>query len=91
MELLSIILIVASLLPFSASDRQGDALYDMKLKLNATGSQLSDWNQNQVNPCTWNSVICDNNNNVVQVTLASMGFTGFLSPRIGELEYLNVL
>lgn len=45
----------------------GDALYDMKLKLNASGSQLADWNQNQVNPCTWNSVICDNNNNVVQV------------------------
>ncbi|WVZ60220.1 hypothetical protein U9M48_010271 [Paspalum notatum var. saurae] len=91
MELLSIILIIASLLPFSASDRQGDALYDMKLKLNATSSQLTDWNQNQVNPCTWNSVICDSNNNVVQVTLASMGFTGVLSPRIGELEYLNVL
>ncbi|OQU91137.1 hypothetical protein SORBI_3001G123000 [Sorghum bicolor] len=91
MELLNIILVIASLLPFSASDRQGDALYDMKLKLNATGSQLSDWNQNQVNPCTWNSVICDNNNNVVQVTLASMGFTGVLSPRIGDLEYLNVL
>ena len=102
MELLNIILVIASLLPFSASDRQGyshayhmcislffsslsthnfqalasnkesfvnlgDALYDMKLKLNATGNQLSDWNQNQVNPCTWNSVICDNNNNVVQV------------------------
>uniref|UniRef100_A0A0E0D5B9 non-specific serine/threonine protein kinase n=1 Tax=Oryza meridionalis TaxID=40149 RepID=A0A0E0D5B9_9ORYZ len=46
---------------------RGDALYDMKLKLNATGNQLSDWNQNQVNPCTWNSVICDNNYNVVQV------------------------
>jgi hypothetical protein len=45
----------------------GDALYDMKQKLNVTGGQLSDWNQNQVNPCTWNSVICDNNNNVVQV------------------------
>ncbi|XP_066398843.1 LRR receptor kinase SERK2-like [Miscanthus floridulus] len=91
MELLNIILIIASLLPFSASDPQGDALYDMKLKLNATGNQLSDWNQNQVNPCTWNSVICDNSNNVVQVTLASMGFTGVLSPRIGDLKYLNVL
>jgi hypothetical protein len=45
----------------------GDALYDMKLKLNATANQLTDWNQNQVNPCTWNSVICDTNNNVVQV------------------------
>jgi len=91
MELLSIILFIASMLPFSASNRQGDALYDMKLKLNASGDQLSDWNQNQVSPCTWNSVICDNNNNVVQVTLASRGFTGVLSPRIGELEYLNVL
>ncbi|GJN23601.1 hypothetical protein PR202_gb11265 [Eleusine coracana subsp. coracana] len=91
MELLSIILFMATLLPFAASDRQGDALYDMKLKLNATSKQLTDWNQNQVNPCTWNSVICDSNNNVVQVTLASMGFTGVLSPRIGDLEYLNVL
>jgi hypothetical protein len=69
----------------------GDALYDMKQKLNVTGNQLSDWNQNQVNPCTWNSVICDNNNNVIQVTLAARGFAGVLSPRIGELKYLTVL
>lgn len=39
----------------------------MKLKLNATGGQFFDWNQNKVNSCTWNSVICGNNNNVVQV------------------------
>ncbi|VAH80036.1 unnamed protein product [Triticum turgidum subsp. durum] len=90
MELIGIIML-AFLLSFAASDRQGDALYDMKLKLNATSTQLTDWNQNQVNPCTWNSVICDSNNNVVQVTLASMGFTGVLSPRIGDLEHLNVL
>jgi len=45
----------------------GDALYDLKVKLNATGNQLADWNQDQVNPCTWNSVSCDSNNNVVQV------------------------
>jgi hypothetical protein len=67
MELIIIILIIASLHPFAASDRQGDALNDMKQKLNATATQLTDWNQNQVNPCTWNSVICDSNNNVVQV------------------------
>ncbi|XP_078174355.1 LRR receptor kinase SERK2-like isoform X2 [Carex rostrata] len=73
------------------ADKQGDALYDMKRKLNATGNQLSDWNLNQVNPCTWNSVICDDKNHVTQVTLASMGFTGTLSSRIGELDYLNVL
>ncbi|KAK1616735.1 hypothetical protein QYE76_022252 [Lolium multiflorum] len=91
-DLRIVLLILAISLPsFSASDRQGDALYDMKQKLNASGSQLSDWNPNQVNPCTWNSVICDSNNNVVTVTLAARGFTGVLSPRIGELEYLTVL
>ncbi|XP_062218853.1 LRR receptor kinase SERK2-like isoform X2 [Phragmites australis] len=92
MELrVALLILVISLPCFSASDRQGDALYDMKQKLNVTGGQLSDWNQNQVNPCTWNSVICDNNNNVVQVALAARGFTGVLSPRIGELKYLSVL
>jgi hypothetical protein len=35
----------------------GDALYDMKLKLNATANQLTDWNHNQVKPCTWNSLL----------------------------------
>ncbi|XP_042417603.1 LRR receptor kinase SERK2-like isoform X4 [Zingiber officinale] len=72
------------------SDRQGDALYDMRVRLNATANQLTDWNQNQVNPCTWNSVICDSDNNVIRVTLSSMGFNGVLSPRIGELQYLAV-
>ncbi|OAY70998.1 probable LRR receptor-like serine/threonine-protein kinase At5g10290 [Ananas comosus] len=91
MKLISILLILAYLNYVAESDFQGDALYDMKVKLNATGNQLSDWNRNQVNPCTWNSVICDSNNRVVQVTLASMGFTGILSPRIGELKYLSAL
>jgi len=46
----AVLILVASLPCLSASDRQGDALYDMKQKLNVTGGQLSDWNQNQVNP-----------------------------------------
>ncbi|XP_039146524.1 LRR receptor kinase SERK2-like isoform X1 [Dioscorea cayenensis subsp. rotundata] len=91
MKLFSVLVILASLYSAVFSDIQGDALYDLKLKLNATANQLTDWNQNQVNPCTWNSVICDSNNNVIQVTLSSMGFTGVLSPRVGELNYLNVL
>ncbi|CAL4935471.1 unnamed protein product [Urochloa decumbens] len=89
--LLRIILVLASLLTISTTNSEGDALLDMKLKLKATGNQLSDWNWRQINPCTWYSVVCDNNNNVVQVTLPSMGFTGVLSPRIGELKHLNVL
>lgn len=45
----------------------GDALYALRLALNASPAQLSDWNQNQVNPCTWSSVNCDDNSNVVSV------------------------
>ncbi|XP_038983265.1 LRR receptor kinase SERK2 isoform X2 [Phoenix dactylifera] len=91
MKLIIVLFILALLQPFAESDRQGDALIDMKLKLNATGSQLADWNQNQVNPCTWGSVFCDNSNNVIQVTLPNMGFTGTLSESIGVLNHLNVL
>ncbi|KAH7656692.1 Non-specific serine/threonine protein kinase protein [Dioscorea alata] len=90
MDFKFLLFVLASLYSFAASDRQGDVLYDMKVKLNAFGTQLPDWNQNQVSPCTWNNVICDGSK-VVQVTLPSMGFNGTLSPRIGELTYLTVL
>ncbi|KAL6646831.1 hypothetical protein ACP70R_015525 [Stipagrostis hirtigluma subsp. patula] len=87
----AVLVLLVSLPCSTASDSQGNALYDMRQKLNATGGQLSDWNQNQVSPCTWSSVICDRSNNVVQVTLSARGFTGVLSPRIGELQHLTVL
>lgn len=45
----------------------GDALNDLKIQLNASANQLTDWNINQVNPCTWNSIICDKDNNVISV------------------------
>uniref|UniRef100_A0A1D1YFU9 Putative LRR receptor-like serine/threonine-protein kinase At5g10290 n=1 Tax=Anthurium amnicola TaxID=1678845 RepID=A0A1D1YFU9_9ARAE len=83
--------VLASLLTFVASDIQGEALNDLKKQLNVTENQLTDWNTNQVNPCTWNSIICDKDNNVISVTLSSMGFTGTLSPKIGVLSSLNVL
>ncbi|KAF7834426.1 putative LRR receptor-like serine/threonine-protein kinase [Senna tora] len=69
----------------------GDALFALKLSLNASANQLTDWNQNQVNPCTWSRVYCDQNYNVVQVSLALMGFTGILTPRIGALKSLTTL
>ncbi|MQL90775.1 hypothetical protein Taro_023370 [Colocasia esculenta] len=70
---------------------RGEALNDLREKLNASASQLTDWNINQVNPCTWNSIICDKDNHVISVTLNNMGFTGTLSPRIWVLKTLNVL
>ena len=45
----------------------GDALFALKNSLKASPAQLADWNQNQVNPCTWSNVQCDSNNNVTRV------------------------
>ena len=45
----------------------GDALDVLKRQLNASANQLTDWNVNMVNPCTWNHIICDAQGNVTQV------------------------
>ncbi|XP_020255728.1 probable LRR receptor-like serine/threonine-protein kinase At5g10290 isoform X2 [Asparagus officinalis] len=73
------------------SASEWNVLVELRVTLNAVGNQLGDWNQDQVNPCTWNSVSCDNNQNVVTLTLAYMGFTGKLSSSLGELKHLKVL
>lgn len=82
---------MACLTTFVSPDSQGEALISLKNSLNASSNQLMDWNQNQVNPCTWSKVICDNNYNVTTVTLSNMGFSGTLSPRIGNLKALTTL
>ncbi|WVZ22211.1 hypothetical protein V8G54_000755 [Vigna mungo] len=91
MGFLFVLLILGCLCSFVFPDTQGDALYALKSSLNASAHQLTDWNQNQVNPCTWSRVYCDSNNNVIQVSLAYMGFTGYLTPRIGVLKYATAL
>ncbi|XP_050879113.1 probable LRR receptor-like serine/threonine-protein kinase At5g10290 isoform X2 [Lathyrus oleraceus] len=94
MKLVSILLLLlATVYSFALPqlDLQEDALYALKLSLNASPSQLTNWNKNQVNPCTWSNVYCDQNSNVVQVSLAFMGLTGTLTPRIGALKRLTTL
>ncbi|KAI3765413.1 hypothetical protein L2E82_15446 [Cichorium intybus] len=36
--------------------RLGDALFDLRSSLKASPDQLTNWNQNQVNPCTWSKI-----------------------------------
>ncbi|CAA0838163.1 Probable LRR receptor-like serine/threonine-protein kinase [Striga hermonthica] len=90
MDLLIGVLAFACLSSFVSPDAQGDALYALKISLNASSNQLTDWNQNQVNPCTWSKVLCEGSN-VTTVTLSNMGFSGTLSPKIGILKTLNTL
>ncbi|OVA14216.1 Protein kinase domain [Macleaya cordata] len=91
MGVVYVILVLPSMLSLVASDYQGDALFALRSSLNASPSQLSDWNRNQVNPCTWKNVICDPNSNVISLTLSSMELSGFLSPKIGVLKTLSTL
>ncbi|RDX64837.1 LRR receptor kinase SERK2, partial [Mucuna pruriens] len=93
MDLASLLLILTSVCSFALAqlDSQEDALYALKLSLNASPNQLTNWNKNLVTPCTWSNVECDENNNVVRVSLEYMGFTGSLSPRIGSLKSLTTL
>ncbi|XP_057750854.1 probable LRR receptor-like serine/threonine-protein kinase At5g10290 [Arachis stenosperma] len=91
MSFLFLVLLLGCLCSFVLPDAQGDALYALKLSLNASSNQLTDWNVNQVNPCTWSRVNCDQSNNVIQVSLALMGLTGTLTPRIGVLKNLTAL
>ncbi|CAL5368566.1 unnamed protein product [Camellia sinensis] len=90
MELAFAALILACLHSFVSPDAQGDALYALRKSLNASVDQLKDWNPNQVSPCTWSKVSCIGNN-VVSVSLTSMGFSGILSPKIGVLKTLQTL
>ncbi|KAL8199538.1 hypothetical protein R6Q57_013106 [Mikania cordata] len=90
MKLIFILLVLGNL-HLVAPDAQGDALFEMRTLLKASPDQLIDWNQNQVNPCTWSKVTCDANNNVVAVSMSFMGFTGSLSPRIQVLSKLTIL
>ncbi|TMW92237.1 hypothetical protein EJD97_013315 [Solanum chilense] len=94
MVLFFAIVILACLRSFVSPDAQGDALYALKISLNslnASNGQLADWNQNQVSPCTWSKITCDDKGNVIMVSLSSLGFSGTLTPRIGVLKNVNTL
>ncbi|WMV19753.1 hypothetical protein MTR67_013138 [Solanum verrucosum] len=91
MVLFFAIVILACLHSFVLPDGQGDALYTLKNSLNASNGQLADWNQNQVSPCTWSKITCDDKGNVIMVSLSSLGFSGTLTPRIGVLKNVNTL
>ncbi|KAK0608732.1 hypothetical protein LWI29_035140 [Acer saccharum] len=91
MELILAALVLSCLHSLVLSDSQGDALFALRTSLHVPKDVLPDWNQNQVNPCTWSNVYCDPNNNVFSVSLSSMNFSGTLTPKLGVLKSLTTL
>ncbi|KAK6118388.1 hypothetical protein DH2020_047805 [Rehmannia glutinosa] len=59
MDLLIGVIALAYLSSFVSPDAQGDALYALRTSLNASSNQLTDWNTDQVFPCTWSKITCD--------------------------------
>uniref|UniRef100_A0A0E0RAR3 non-specific serine/threonine protein kinase n=1 Tax=Oryza rufipogon TaxID=4529 RepID=A0A0E0RAR3_ORYRU len=59
--------------------------------LNDSRGVLNGWNNNQVSPCYFPSISCNQDQKVISITLSSSGLSGFLSPSIGKLLYLQQL
>lgn len=69
-------------------DIEGEALLDLLNYLNDSNNQIQDWDSHLVSPCfSWSHVTC-RNGHVISLTLASIGFSGTLSPSITRLKYL---
>ncbi|XP_020226769.1 probable LRR receptor-like serine/threonine-protein kinase At5g63710 [Cajanus cajan] len=69
-------------------DIEGEALLDFLHFLNDSNKQIRDWDSHLVSPCfSWSRVTC-RDQHVISVSLASVGFSGTLSPSITKLKYL---
>nr|AMM42817.1 LRR-RLK [Vernicia fordii] len=74
--------------PSKEPDLEGEALVQLLRTLNDSNGQIRDWNYYFVSPCvSWSHVTC-NNGSVTSLSLASIGFSGTLSPAITKLKFL---
>ncbi|KAJ1256142.1 hypothetical protein BS78_K079100 [Paspalum vaginatum] len=74
----------------AAADFQVEALCEMKRNLNDNRGVLNDWKDNQMSPCYWDHVTCQDNK-VTTISLTSSGLSGILSPSIAKLTTLQQL
>uniref|UniRef100_A0A2P2JFQ0 non-specific serine/threonine protein kinase n=2 Tax=Rhizophora mucronata TaxID=61149 RepID=A0A2P2JFQ0_RHIMU len=70
------------------ADVEGEALIGLLGALNDSNGQIKDWNEFFVSPCfSWSHITC-RNGSVTSLSLASIGFSGTLSPAITKLKFL---
>ncbi|CAO2191694.1 unnamed protein product [Urochloa humidicola] len=84
------VVLLGCLRAFVTCDYQVTALYEIRMRLNDDNGVLKDWKDNQITPCNWGNVFCQENK-VIKITLSSQGLNGFLSPSIGKLTTLQEL
>ncbi|RYR35170.1 hypothetical protein Ahy_A10g050302 isoform B [Arachis hypogaea] len=100
MDFIVLFLLLATLCSSELENNsQEEALYALKLSLNASKNQLTNWNRDQVSPCTWSNVYCDPSGNIYQVILDTKnrsiksvlngnGITGGIPKELGNLTRL---
>uniref|UniRef100_A0A0D9XU14 non-specific serine/threonine protein kinase n=2 Tax=Leersia perrieri TaxID=77586 RepID=A0A0D9XU14_9ORYZ len=76
---------------FATPDSQVIILYEIRMMLNDSRGVLKGWNDNQVSPCYFNSINCNQEGKVTSIILSSSGLSGFLSDSIAKLPYLQQL
>ncbi|CAO2151152.1 unnamed protein product [Urochloa humidicola] len=74
----------------AAAEFQVEALYEMRQQLIDNSGVLNDWQDNQMSPCYWQHITCQDNK-VTTISLPSSGLTGALSPSIAKLTSLQQL
>ncbi|CAO2146676.1 unnamed protein product [Urochloa humidicola] len=91
MKLLASALVLLGCLQSSAAtELEVEALYEMSQQLIDNSGVLKDWKDNQMSPCYWDHVTCQDNK-VTTISLSSSGLTGALSPSIAKLTTLQQL
>ncbi|CAN6363376.1 unnamed protein product [Urochloa humidicola] len=91
MKLLAFALVLLGCLQSSAAaEFQVEALYEMRQQLIDNSGVLNGWEDNQMSPCYWEHVTCQDNK-VTTISLSSSGLTGALSPSIAKLTTLQQL
>uniref|UniRef100_R7W285 non-specific serine/threonine protein kinase n=1 Tax=Aegilops tauschii TaxID=37682 RepID=R7W285_AEGTA len=85
------LVLLGCLQSLAAPDFQVIALYEMRMMLTDSRGVLKDWNNNQVSPCYFDNVRCDQDGSVIGITLSSSGLSGILSPSIATLTTLQQL
>ncbi|CAN6917735.1 unnamed protein product [Brassica oleracea] len=78
----------ATLSPTGVNYEAVTALVAIKSELNDPYNVLENWDVNSVDPCSWRMVTCTDGY-VSALGLPSQSLSGTLSPRIGNLSYLQ--
>ncbi|KAJ3698244.1 hypothetical protein LUZ61_001949 [Rhynchospora tenuis] len=81
----------AALLSPTGVNFEVQALMGIKESLKDPHGVLKNWDQDAVDPCTWNMVSCSPQNFVVSLEIPSQNLSGSLSPSIGNLTNLQIL